>query len=348
MTSVKQHSFGYLPDGREASLFELTWDEGLRVAVSDFGASIVSVVCPDREGHLADVALGCGSAEEQSQQSGYLGAMIGRVAGRISNAAFDLNGERFALSANEGRHHLHGGEKGFSHCLWRATVLGHGRCGVEFHLVSADGDQGYPGDVECRLSYELIGPNCLALTCVAKSSLPTPFNPTSHAYFNLEGHDAGSIAEHWLQILAEQYTPTNSELIPVGLIEPVAGTEFDFSCGKLISADWKALARGYDSNFVLKNDTRKLREAAIVFAPRSGRKLTVETDRPCLHLYTGGWLNVPSGKDGARYGPFAGLSLEAQGFPDALNHVNFPAEVLVPDEPFRSQTIFQFEAENRL
>ncbi|MEY4999411.1 MAG: aldose 1-epimerase [Pseudomonadota bacterium] len=345
MGSVTQHSFGLLPDGREANLFELSLDDAFRVTLSDYGASLVGVVCPDRKGCLADVVLGCGSVEEQARQSGYLGAMIGRVAGRISNAAFDLNGERFALSANEGRHHLHGGEKGFSHRLWHATVLGHGRCGVEFHLVSADGDQGYPGQVECRLIYELIGPGHLALTYDAKSSLPTPFNPTSHAYFNLEGHDAGSIAEHWLQIFAEHYTPTDAELIPAGLIEPVAGTEFDFSRGKLISADWKAFARGYDSNFVLKNHTRKVREAAIVIAPRSGRKLTVETDRPCLHLYTGGRLNVPKSKGGARYGPFAGLSLEAQGFPDALNHVNFPIEVLVPGQPFKSQTIFQFETE---
>lgn len=345
MGSVTQRSFGFLPDGREANLFDLSLDDAFRVTVSDYGASLVGVVCRDREGCLADVLLGCESVEEQARQSGYLGAVIGRVAGRISNAMFDLSGQSYALGRNEGSHHLHGGSSGFSHRVWHAEVLGDGRCGVEFLLVSEDGDQGYPGQVEFRLIYELTGPGQLGLTYHARSSVPTPFNPTSHAYFNLEGHDFGSIAEHWLQIFAEHYTPTNAELIPTGLIEPLARTAFDFSDGKVVSVDWKALERGYDNNFILNSPPKQVRKAAILKAPGSGRTLTVATDRPCLHLYTGGWLNVSNGKGGAHYGPFAGLSLEAQGFPDALNHPNFPSEVLVPGQPFNSQTIFQFETE---
>ena len=345
MGSVMQRSFGFLPDGREADLFELSLDDQFRVTVSNYGASLLGVICPDQDGDLADVVLGCETVAEQARQCGYLGAAIGRVAGRISNGRINLDGQSYALSTNEGRHHLHGGESGFSHRLWRAEILEEGRCGVAFSITSEDGDQGFPGRLDARLTYELVGPDTLALTFHAESSSPTPFNPTSHAYFNLEGHDAGPIAEHWLQIFAQHQTPTGAELIPTGLIEPVAGTPYDFSGGKAVATGWEALERGYDRNFVLDMPPGRVRKAAVVTAPRSGRKLTVATDRPCIHLYTGGWLDVAGGKGDAHYGPFGGLSLEAQGFPDALNHSGFPSEVLVPSQPFKSQTIFQFETE---
>lgn len=345
MGKVRQRSFGYLPSGCEASLYEFSLDETFSVSVSDFGASLIGIVCPDQGGGLHDVVLGCASVKEQSEQSSYLGSIIGRVAGRISNATFDLNGQSFALSRNEGCHHLHGGANGFAHRLWNAEILSDGKCGVEFLLVSEDGDQGYPGQVVCKLRYELTGPGSLSLTYFAQSNIPTPFNPTSHAYFNLEGHDAGTIADHWLQIFAEKYTPTDAELIPTGFINPVAGTEFDFLSGKRISENLQSLAHGYDGNFILEDNSQRVRTAAVVKAPRSGRRLTVATDRPCLHLYTGGRLSVPFGKGGARYGPFAGLSLETQGFPDALNHPSFPIGILAPDQPFNSQTNYIFDTE---
>lgn len=345
MGCVTQRSFGFLSDGREADLFELSLDDQVRVTVSNFGASLIGVVCPDQYGGLADIALGCETVAEQARQSGYLGAAIGRVAGRISNASFSLDGHSYSLSKNEGRHHLHGGESGFSHRLWRAEPLEEGRCGVAFFLASEDGDQGYPGQVDARLTYELVAPDKLALTFHATSSSPTPFNPTSHTYFNLEGHDAGTVAEHWLQIFAQHHTPTDAELIPTGPVEPVARTPFDFSSAKAVATDWDALERGYDCNFVLNSPPGQLRKAAIITGPRLGRRLTVATDRPCIHLYSGGWLNVEGGKGGAHYRPFGGMSLETQGFPDALNHPGFPSEVLVPGQPFKSQTIFQFETE---
>ncbi len=345
MGCVTRHSFGFLSDGREADLFELSLDDQVRVTVSNYGASLIGVVCPDQASRLADVVLGCETVAEQATQRGYLGAAIGRVAGRIFNASFSLDGQSYGLSRNEGRHHLHGGKSGFSHRLWRTEPLEAGRCGVAFFLASEDGDQGYPGHVDARLTYELLAPDKLGLTFHATSSSPTPFNPTSHTYFNLEGHDAGTVAEHWLQIFAQHQTPTDAELIPTGLVESVASTAFDFSCGKAVATDWDGLERGYDRNFVLNSPPPQMRKAAIVTAPRSGRKLTVVTDRPCLHLYTGGWLNISGGKGGAQYGPFGGLSLETQGFPDALNHHGFPSEVLVPGQPFKSQTIFQFETE---
>lgn len=345
MGCVTQRSFGFLSDRREADLFELSLDEQFRVTVSNYGASLVGAICPDQDGRLADIVLGCETVAEQARQRGYLGAAIGRVAGRISNASLSLDGQSYALSRNEGRHHLHGGESGFSHRLWRTEPLEEGRCGVAFFLASEDSDQGYPGHVDARLTYELVGPNKLALTFHATSSSPTPFNPTSHTYFNLEGHDAGSIAEHWLQIFAQHHTPTDAELIPIGLIETVASTAFDFSSGKAVATDWNGLERGYDRNFVLNSPPGRVRKAAIVTAPGSGRRLMVATDRPCIHLYTGGWLDIAGGKGGAHYGPFGGLSLETQGFPDALNHPGFPSEILVPGQPFKSQTIFQFETE---
>ncbi len=345
MGSVTQRSFDFLPDGREADLFELSLGDQFRVTVSNYGASLLGVICPDQNGELADVVLGCETVAEQAKQCGYLGAAIGRVAGRISDARFNLDGQSYAISKNEGRHHLHGGESGFSHRLWRAEILEEGRCGVAFSLTSEDGDQGFPGHVDASLTYELVGPGKLALTFHARSSAPTPFNPTSHTYFNLEGHDAGTIAQHWLQIFAQHQTPTGAELIPTGRIEPVAGTPFDFSGGKAVATDWDVLERGYDRNFVLDRPPGQVRTAAIVIAPRSGRKLTVTTDRPCIHLYTAGWLDVAGGKGGAHYRPFGGLSLETQGFPDALNHSGFPSEVLVPGQPFKSKTFFQFETE---
>ena len=348
MGSVTQRSFGRLPDGREADLFQLTLDDRFCVSVCNYGASLIGVVCPDRHGSLNDVVLGCDSVSAQAAQTGYLGAAIGRVAGRISGSAFEIDGNRYVLSSNEGTHHLHGGSSGFSHRFWHTEILGDGRCGVTFHLTSEDGDQGYPGEIHVSLTYEVLRPGKLVLAFTATASAATWFNPTSHGYFNLEGHDGGSIADHQLQIFADYYTPTGADLIPTGAIEPVSGTAFDFILGKPISRDWTALERGYDRNFVLCGLPDELRTAAIMTAPSSGRKLIVTTDRPCVHLYTGGWLDVASGKDGIHYGPFSGLCLETQGFPDALNHEGFPSDILHAGKTFRSRTIFQFETETAL
>lgn len=340
--SVVTRPFGSYADGREALSYTLQLTSGVSATITDLGASLIGFVTPSRAGELDDIALGCASAAEQMEQTAYLGSAVGRVAGRISSASFNLDGQSYQLSSNDRLHHLHGGGSGFSKKLWSADILDDLLPCVRFTLVSPDGEEGYPGRVKASLTYRLEPPAKLSLLFEAETDRPTPFNPTSHAYFNLEGHSSGNVHNHQLEIFAKRYTPITTALIPTGQIKPVAGTPYDFRKLKPIACDWEALAQGYDHNFIIDPAINDVCKAAIVFAPSTGRQLTVWTDRPCVHLYTGGALNVTRGKHGASYGPLAGLCLETQGFPDALNHQGFPSDILRPGERFRSQTIFDF------
>lgn len=331
--------FGTLPDGSRAMSYNLSLDNGVTAMLTEFGASLIGWRVPDRDGRLDDVVLGCDDLSALAQQTAYLGAAVGRVAGRVNEARFRLDGREYRVAANSPPHHLHGGFRGFSYRLWSAEVLDDDLPAVRFTITSGDGDEGYPGEVQASLTYRLEPPARLVLKFEAVSSRPTPFSPTCHAYFNLDGHGAGSLASHTLHLRASRYTPVDEALIPTGEIAPVSGTPMDFS-------EPKGCAQGYDHNFVIDEPPGQLRHAASLVSHTSGRSLSISTDRPCIHLYTGAGLSIPNAKQGASYGPFSGLALETQGFPDALNHPLFAADVLRPGETFCSQTIFEFIQES--
>lgn len=344
MTRCRIEPFGRLPDGRPASLAILSLPSGLRVAITDIGASLVRIETPDRHGQYADVLLGCDHAAAHWEQTCYLGAIVGRSAGRIREATAQLDGRTLRLTRNHGAHHLHGGAIGLSRRLWRIEGAAHDPA-VTLSTTSDDGDEGYPGKLDVSLTYRLIEPGSLEIVIAATATQATLFNPTSHGYFNLNGHNAGSIADHELCIAAHRITPLDADLLPVGTVAPVTGTPFDFTRPKPIGPN--ALpSGGYDQTFVLDRRGAEA-PAAVLYAPRTGRSLSVRTDRPCLHLYTGGFLDVPSGKGGARYSPGAGLCLETQGFPDSLNHTGFPDEMIRAGQVFTTTTILDFGAKER-
>lgn len=333
--SVMATPFGTLSDGSRAMSYNLSLDNGVTATLTDFGASLIGWRVPDRDGQLDDVVLGCDDASALAQQTAYLGAAIGRVAGRVREARFRLDGREYRVAANSAPHHLHGGVRGFSYRLWSAEVLSGEVPSVCFTVISEEGEEGYPGEVQANLTYRLEPPARLVLTFKATASQPTPFSPTCHAYFNLDGHAAGSLTSHTLHLHASRYTPVDEALIPTGEIAPVSGAPMDFS-------EPKGFAQEYDHNFVIDEPPGQLRHAASLVSHASGRRLSVSTDRPCIHLYTGAGLDIPSGKQDASYGPSSGIALETQGFPDALNHPIFAADVLRPGETFRSQTVFEF------
>ena len=280
----------------------------------------MSLLVPDRNGRRANVVLGFDSPEEYRDNPRYIGAIVGRCANRIANARFTLDGKTYRLAANMGSDHLHGGVKGFDQRVWRAA------CGVsdlELGYVSPDGEEGYPGTLDVRVTYTLTDRNELIVEYFATTDKPTPVNVTQHSYFNLAG--AGDVLEHVLQIDADAITPLNENLIPTGAVTPVAATPFDFRTPTAIGA-----RRGgaYDQNFVLKGGGGAGGAGgARVVEPRSGRTLDVRTTEPGVQLYTG----YPRG-----------LCLETQQFPDAPNQPDFPSTILRPGSEYRSRTVFTF------
>lgn len=347
MSAVLQMPYGCMPDGRQVQAFKLSGGSDFSVTVSDLGASIIGLVTPDIRGVPADIILGCETAWHQAIQTDYLGAAIGRVAGRIGDAVLPVGNTIYRLERNAGQHHLHGGSAGFAHQLWSWRILDSASPQIEFLLTSEDGHMGYPGALSVSVSYRLEPDGRLVVTFSGTSNRTTPFNPTSHAYFNLDGHDSGSVNNHVLQLFASRYTPVGPELIPTGAIEPVARTTFDFRVPRAIAKTAHTMQDGYDTNYVLDGVPNRLRCAAVLSSRKSGRTLTVETDRPCIHLYTGGGLDVAGGKDGAHYRRFDGLALETQGYPDAPNHPAFPGSMLEPGKAITGQTIFKFGTNER-
>ena len=280
----------------------------------------MSLAVPDRDGRLANVVLGFDTPEAYAANPRYLGAIIGRYANRIANAQFTLDGRTYRLAANNGGNHLHGGVTGFDKRVWRPalSVAKGAACGatsLELSYLSPDGEEGYPGNLDVRVTYTLTNRNELVVDYFATTDKPTPVNLTQHSYFNLAG--VGDVSDHQLQIEADAITPVDEQLIPTGVLEPVAGTPFDFRSPMTLGA-----RRGgnYDHNFVLQGGIR-------VVEPKSGRTLHVHTTEPGLQLYTGYKL---------------GLCLETQHFPDSPNQPSFPTTILRPGAEYRSRTVFTF------
>jgi len=347
---VQKSSFGTTKDGQAVDLYTLTNANGVVAKIITYGALLTELQVPDRTGKMADVVLGFKTLDRYEGDHPYFGGTIGRVANRIAKGKFRLNGQEYALAANNGPNHLHGGLRGFDRRVWNAQPASvAGVPAVRFTYTSADMEEGYPGALTATVTYTLTHSNELRLDYTATTDKPTIVNLTNHSYFNLAGDGQGTILDHELTILADRYTPVDGTLIPTGEIASVRGTVMDFNratpIGVRISEVPGPAPGGYDHNYVLSHGGRVLAMSATVREPKSGRVMEVLTSEPGVQLYTGNFLDgTITGKAGVAYQKHFGFCLETQHFPDAINHPNFPPVVLQPGRTFKSTTVYRFSA----
>jgi aldose 1-epimerase len=345
--AVSQNDFGKLPDGSHVTMYTLKSSQ-VEMRVMTFGARVVSIETPNRKGQLANVVLGYNNLEDYIKDNKtYFGVVPGRYANRIANGTFSLEDKEYHLSVNEGPNTLHGGKEGFDRRNWTGKEVAGG---VEFTLVSPDGDQGFPGTLTARVRYTLQG-NKIAIHYSATTDKPTVVNLTNHTYFNLAGAGNRNILDERLTISADKMTPVDSRLIPTGELKVVTGTPFDFThpetIGSRINADDEQLklARGYDHNWVLSGKMGSLHRAARVYDPASGRVLEEDTTEPGVQFYTGNFLDGTFSGPNGRYDFRSGLCLETQHFPDSPNHPSFPSTELKPGQTYSSETTWTFSVE---
>ena len=348
---LKMQSWGKTPDGKVAHLYTLTNGKGIEAAITDFGATLVSLKVPDRGGKLADVVLGYDSLEGYITDKAYFGATVGRYANRIAHGKFTLNGVTYTLAKNNGENSLHGGIRGFNKALWSARdVSTKDYPALELRYLSKDGEEGYPGNLSVQVVYSFTPRNELKIEYSATTDQDTVINLTNHSYFNLGGEGSGNILNHVLELKADRFTPINADLIPTGELRDVSGTPFDFrkatAIGARIGQDDQQLklARGYDHNFVLNHQKPgDLTLAAMVYEPEGSRLLEVLTTEPGIQFYSGNFLDgTIRGKGGHIYNQRDGLCLETQHFPDSPNHPEFPTTVLKAGARFHSETVLRF------
>ncbi len=347
---VHTMSFGTTKEGAPATLFRLR-NGDLEIDLCDFGATLVAVRTPDRAGAVRDVVLGFDDVSGyQSERNQYFGCTTGRVCNRIANARFTLDGYEYLLAANNGPHHLHGGgPRSLDKVLWRGSATERdGVPSATFRYTSPDGEEGYPGRLDITVRYSLPNPHEIHIDYHARTDQPTPVNLTNHAYWNLAGQGGATILDHELQVLADQYTPTDDTLIPTGQLARVHSSPLDFRQPALIGGRIAQLdatgARGYDHNYVLRPGSG-LRAAATLRDPGSGRTLTILTTEPGLQFYSGNFLHGQTGKGGAVYAHRSGLCLETQHFPDSVHHAHFPSVILRPGQDYRTTTVYRLTAE---
>ncbi|WP_229448055.1 aldose epimerase family protein [Massilia sp. CF038] len=346
--------FGALSDGREVTRYTLRNRSGLVVKLIDFGGIITEIHTPDRAGELGDIVLGYDNLAQYEQDAAYFGALVGRYANRICQSRFSLDGRSVALAPNDGAHHLHGGPIGFNKVLWKGEPFAsEGSRGVALTYRSKNMEQGYPGTVEVRATYELNDENELLFGFSAVTDAPTPINLTQHSYFNLSG--APDILSHQLRINAHFVTAIDAESIPLGIAMPVDGTPFDFrtarSIGEGIGQEHAQLknGQGYDHNFVLtRHGADELVCAATLHEPTSGRVLELFTQEPGVQFYSGNFLDGALGGKRRRYGHRSGLCLEPQHFPDSPNQPQFPSTILRPGQTYATQSKYVFSCAARL
>ncbi|XP_010274745.1 PREDICTED: aldose 1-epimerase-like [Nelumbo nucifera] len=339
-----------MADNQKAELFEL--DNGtMRVKISNYGATITSMVVPDKQGNLADVVLGFDSLEPYLKGAApYFGCIVGRVANRIKDGKFTLNGVEYSLLINKPPNSLHGGHKGFAKVVWEVVEHKDGEHpSITFKYNSPDGEEGYPGDVTVTAIYTLTSSTTMRLDMEALvENKPTPISLAQHTYWNLSGHSSGNVLEHLVQIWASHITPVDENTIPTGEIMPVKGTPFDFTTEKKIGASIHEVpGLGYDHNYVLDCGEEKLglRHAAKVKDPSSSRVLNLWSNAPGMQFYTANYVNGIVGKGGAIYGKHSALCLETQGFPNAINQPNFPSVVVQPGDKYKHTMLFEFSVE---
>ena len=340
---VSRKSYGRTAAGEKVHEFTLQNGNGITVKLINYGATLTSLVTPDRDGKLADIVLGYDDIRGYESDPIFSGCVVGRFANRISNASFELEGKQYSLAANfEGGHHLHGGEVGFNARVWDAQIVKQeSAVGVAFTLVSHDGEEGYPGRLVVRMKYLLNDNDDLVMDYYATTDKTTHINLTQHSYYNLAGHDSGDVHKHFVRLYCDHYLPVDEHGVPTGEVKSVEGTPFDFRKGARID---RQVAEGrYDHNYVLSMERpEKPILLARVSDGSTGRGMAVRTDQPGVQFYTSIHMKETPGRNGAVYNTNQALCLETQHFPDTPNKPNFPTTVLKPGEEFRSKTIHHF------
>lgn len=343
--SVQAKQFGTTKNGEEVTCYTLENKNGMKAEFIDYGAIIVSLFVPDKDGKLDDVVLGYDDVAAYEANGCFFGALIGRHGNRIGGASFELNGVTYELEKNDGENNLHGGTPGYHKVMYQVETSDDS---VTFSRTSPHMEQGYPGNLDLSVTYTLTDDNELKITYTAKSDQDTLCNMTNHSYFNLKGHDGGEITDHNVWIKANGFTETSDDLIPNGTIVDVTGTPMDFrtkkAIGDEIGVDYKPLviAGGYDHNYALDKKSGALEKVAELSEDRSGRTMEVYTDLPGMQLYTGNFIEKENGKGGTVYTKRNGVCFETQFFPNSIHVPSFDSCVLKAGETFTTTTIYRF------
>jgi aldose 1-epimerase len=347
MNIISADSFKTVHKGKSTSLHTLKNRNGLVAQITNYGAIIVSIFVPDRNGVMTDIVQGYDTISEYIQGNGpYMGAVCGRCANRIARGKFTLLGKEYSLAVNNGPNHLHGGITGFSKVVW--DVVNSSSSSIQMTYISTDGEEGYPGNLRLSVTYTLTDENELRLDYHATTDKTTVVNLASHSYFNLSGEGSGSIYDQELMINGAFFTPTDETNIPTGEICCVKGTPMDFTSsrkiGTAIDNDDIQLnyGAGYDHNWVLNHRTGTLGLAVVAYDPKSGRVMEVYTTQPGVQLYTANWIDNEKGKGGKKYQRRCAFCLETQHFPDAINKPHFPSAILNPGEEYRHSCVHKF------
>jgi aldose 1-epimerase len=344
-------NFDTIVDGKPIALYILENENGIKIAITNYGARVVSVLMPDKEGHITDIALGYNTIGEYLNDQIYSGPIVGRYANRIKDAHFTIEGKEYDLYKNDGDNTLHGGKEGFDKKIWNAAQDSNS---VTMHYLSPDGEEGYPGNLDLTVSYKLTPDNELKIEYAATSDAPTCINLTNHTIWNLKGEGDSTILDHYMMINGDYFTPVDNEWIPTGEILPVEGTPLDFregkQIGKDINADDEQLKNGlgYDHNWVLNKTDEEPGLAAKLWEETTGRMLEVYTSEPGMQLYSGNFLDgTVTGKSGRPYLYRSALIFETQHYPDSPNHDNFPSTLLMPGENYHQLTVIKFKQINK-
>ena len=343
---VVQREFGKV-ENKSITSYTITNGKGMSVTCLDYGCIITEILAPDRSGKAENVVLGFDNIEDYLDWSPYFGAVVGRVAGRIKGGRFELDGKEYTLAQNENGNHLHGGEKGFSHVLWKGEPFTNEHAaGVRFSYISPDGEEGYPGKLAVQVTYELTAENEWIISYEGESDLKTIVNLTNHTYFNLSGGIQRDCKNHVLTLNSNRFLELDDQLLPTGRSLEAEGTPFDFRAGREIKDGVESehpqnllAGHGYDHPFLFEQGSKG---KAILEDNESGRVLIVETDQPCAVVYTSNQLAGPFKIRGVEARPYLGVCLETQGLPDAIHHPEFPSIILEKGSKYRTLTKYTF------
>lgn len=348
--SICKRSYGFTKEGAEVFAFTLSNAGGLTAEIINYGGIITKLLVPDNKGRFTDITLGFDNLDGYLKGHPYFGAIVGRNANRIEDARFELNGKVYELFINDGKNHLHGGQKGFDKVVWTPETVQDGKNeSLQLSYRSVDGEEGYPGNLDIKVTYTLSEDNALRIGYFAISDSDTVVNLTNHAYFNLCGHSAGNVSGHEVMINADSFTAIDNECTPTGEIRKVEGTPMDLRAGKPLAEGFSSTygqienGGGYDHNWVLNTAGDISVKAAEVYEKTTGRVMEVYTTKPGIQLYTGNFLDgMGPCKEGATYAKRGGLCLETQFFPNAMKHKNFPSPVLKAGQEYSHKTIYKF------
>ena len=341
--SIQRTDFGQTPSGQKIDLYTLTNQHGHIVRMTNYGAIVVAIEVPDREGKLANVNVGFDKLDGYLERHPYFGATVGRFCNRIAKGRFQLEGKDYTLAVNNGPNHLHGGEAGFDKLVWNAEEVKNDQAvGIRFSVLSPDGQEGYPGNLQVVAEYWWDNQSTLSIQFTATTDRPTVLNLTNHAYFNLGGPKSGPIYDHLLQLHCAKYLTVDADMIPTGAIADVAGTPLDFCQAKAIGERIGQLTAtsGYDHCFVIDGQPGTLRMVANISDPKSGRAMEVQSTEVGVQLYTGNFLDGSEANAG--YAQHHAFCLETQHYPDSPNQPTFPTTVLKPGEKFEQKSTYRF------